>query len=175
MKAAFLFLLLTSPALAQNSPSQPAVASGCGAANARFDVKNVKGQDAPTQPEAGKALVYFIQDDSEYAGLFAPTTRAGVDGAWVGATHGNSYFAFSVAPGEHHLCASLQTSEGANPSSARALVHFTAEAGNVYYFRVKTKWHRDYANTVIDFTPVDSDEGMLLASTFSLKTSRPRN
>jgi len=71
--------------------------------------------------------------------------------------------------------ASLQRSEGANPSSARALVHFTAEAGNVYYFRVRTKWHRDYASTTIDFAPVDCDEGMLLASTFSLKTSRLRN
>jgi uncharacterized protein DUF2846 len=174
MKAALLFFLLASPSFAQNKLAEPAVAPGCGAEDAKFDVKTVKGQHASAQPDAGKALVYFIEDDSDYGGFFKLTTRAGLDGAWVGATHGNSYFYFSVAPGEHHLCASWQTAGVSEQDHTRAVAHFTAEAGKVYFFRVKNKRNRDYGTGVIDFAPLDSDEGLLLANTFALTTSRPR-
>ena len=56
-----------------------------------------------------------------------------MDGAWVGANNGNSYFALTVDPGEHHLCASWQSSV----SRAKKNIDvgsFTAEAGKVYYF-----------------------------------------
>jgi hypothetical protein len=41
----------------------------------------------PSQPESGKALVYFIEDDSTFNSSPKPTTRAGIDGNWVGVTH----------------------------------------------------------------------------------------
>jgi len=173
MKTTLIFFLFASPVLAQNKFADAAIAPGCGAEDARFDVKTHKGQHPIAQPETGKALVYFIEDDSEYGGLFGPTTREGLDGMWVGATHGNSYFYVSVAPGEHHLCASLQPVGDSDKTQTRAVAHFTAEAGNVYYFRVKNSWRRDYGPVgagVIDFAPLDSDEGLLLASTFSLST-----
>jgi len=53
-----------------------------------------------------------------------PTTRAGVDGEWVGVAEGFSYFIFSVYPGEHHLCASWQTWVGSGVDAA----HKTAAA-----------------------------------------------
>jgi hypothetical protein len=37
------------------------------------------------------------------------TVRIGLDGTWAEASHGKSYFAFSVTPGEHHLCANWQS------------------------------------------------------------------
>jgi hypothetical protein len=174
MKAAFILLLLASPALAQNKDR--AVAPGCGAVDAKFDVKKVKGQHPISQPDAGKALVYFIEDDTDFDSIFKPTTRAGLDGAWVGATHGNSYFYFSVEQGEHHLCASRQSTEDPGQTLTKAVAHFTAQAGNIYYFRVKNRWHRDsvFGQHVIDFVPVDSDEGLLLASTYSPVTSHLR-
>jgi hypothetical protein len=176
MKAALIFLLLASPAFAQNKLTDTAVAPGCGAEDAKFDVKKVKAQHPAVQPDAGKALVYFIEDDSDFDWIFKPTTRAGLDGSWVGATHGNSYFYFSVAPGEHHLCASRQSTEDSGQGHTRAVAHFIAEAGNVYYFRVKNRWRRDYGSgeTEIDFAPLDSDEGLLLSSTFVFTTSHPR-
>jgi len=48
-----------------------------------------------------------------------------MDGAWVRANHGNSYFALSVEPGEHHVCVTLQSSLVAQRVE---LAHFTAEA-----------------------------------------------
>jgi hypothetical protein len=170
MKAVLLLLLLASPAFAQNKLTDTTVAPGCGPDAAKFEVKTDRGQHPVAQPDAGKALVYFIEDDSEYGSNPKPTTRAGVDGNWVGATHGNSYFYFSVDPGEHHVCASWQTAVALGQGHKTAAAHFTAEAGNVYYFTVKNTWVRDLGNAGISLEPLDSDEGLLLASKFSLST-----
>jgi hypothetical protein len=71
---------------------------------------------------------------------------------------------FSVAPGEHHLCASWQ-----GKSQTRAVAHFTAETGKVYYFGVKNR-AGTYQAYGIEFGPLDSDQGLFLASTFPLST-----
>jgi hypothetical protein len=174
MKAVILFFLLASPAFAQNKPTETAVAPGCGAEDAKYDVKTDKGQHPMTQPDVGKALVVFIEDDSDFGSTPKPTTRAGLDGGWVGATHGDSYFYFSVDPGEHHLCASWQRTVILGQGHKAAAAHFTAEAGKTYYFRVRNSWHREHGTARIDFTPLDSDEGLLLASKFALSTSHPK-
>jgi hypothetical protein len=172
MKRTVLFFLLVAPVWGQSSIAQNAVAPGCGAEDERFDVKMHKGQHPTAQLEEGKALVYFMEDDSDYGPLFKPTTRAGLDGVWMGATHGNSYFYFSVAPVEHHLCASWQPEDASKPSHTRAVAHFTAEADEVYYFRAKNMWTREYGAGEIEFAELDSDEGALLASSYSWSTFR---
>ncbi len=174
MRAVLLLFLLASPAFAQNKFRDTAVAPSCGTDDARFDVMANKHRHPVAQPDAEKALVYFVEDDSNYNAIFKPTIRAGLDGAWIGATHGSSYFYFSVAPGEHHLCASWQPVDAAEKSRARALAHFTAEAGHVYYFRAKSHWNGNYGALDINFEPLDTDEGQLLASTFSFSTFHPK-
>jgi hypothetical protein len=42
---------------------QTRVAPGCGTDEARFEMTKVKDRRPVTQPEAAKALVYFIEDD----------------------------------------------------------------------------------------------------------------
>jgi hypothetical protein len=58
-----------------------------------------------------------------------------------------------------------------------ALAHFTAEAGNVYYFAVKNISMRDgsmiYSNDATLF-PIDIDEGKYLTSWFPLVESRQK-
>ena len=109
--------------------------------------------------------MYFFEDDSEYAWVPKPTTRAGLDGQWVGATHGNSFFYFSVDPGEHHLCASRQTAEGQKIAAA----HFTAAPGGVYCYRVKNVLGRDRP-AIIKLDPLDTDEGQLLVNEYPFST-----
>jgi hypothetical protein len=171
MKVALVALLAVSAAWAQDKPMGSAVAPGCGAIDAKFDVKADKAQHPVTQAEAGKAVVYFVEDDTHFQSTPKPTTRIGVDGAWVGANHGNSYFYFTVEPGEHHLCASWQSTVGIGSRNKSAAAHFTAEAGGVYYFSVKNSWLRDSMIMGIELVPLDSDEGQLLASKFSYSTS----
>jgi len=160
-------LLITSSALAQTAS---AGAPSCGDPNTEFKVKTDMEQRHP-QPDSGKALVYFIQNDLEFESRPRPTTRMGMDGHWVGATHSNSCIHVPVDPGMHHLCASWQ---GQDENQEAAAAHFTAEAGGVYYFQVKNKFLRVNGSRIISLTPLDSDEGQLPADKFSLATSQPK-
>ena len=164
--------LLTSLAFAQSDGSLGA--PGCGPPNAKFEVRTEDGQQRAAQPEAGKALVYFIQDDSDFNSRPRPTTRMGIDGSWVGATQSNSYFYVSVDPGVHHLCASWQTTVVLGQGHKTAAAHFTAEANGVYYFEAKDTWWRDGGLAGIRLKPLDSDEGQLMASKFSMSVSQPK-
>jgi hypothetical protein len=56
-----------------------------------------------------------------------------------------------------------------------AAAHLTAEAGGVYFFRVKNKWERDFGFKAISLHPLDPDEGQLLASKFAYSTFRLKN
>jgi hypothetical protein len=174
MRTMLLLFLMATPALAQSSTTGSAVAPGCGTVDTQFKVETDKDQRAAAQPVEGKALVYFIEDDTEFGSFVKPTTRAGVDGEWVGATHGSSFIHFSVDPGERHLCANWQAEIIVTPGRQVAAAHFTAEAGVVYYFRVRNTLVRSAGTAAIDFEPLDSDEGQLLVRRYSLMTSHPK-
>jgi hypothetical protein len=154
-------------------------APGCGVDSGKFAVETDTGSasgQTPAQAEPGKAMIYFIEDDSNFASFPKPTTRMGVDGKWVGATHGNSYMAFAVDPGEHHLCASWQFGVILGKGKMASAAHFTAEAGRVYYFQVKNTFIRGDNSAITDMklTPLDSDEGQLLAGKYAVSVSHPK-
>jgi hypothetical protein len=174
MKAALLVLLLASPVFAQEKMADAATAPGCGDEKIKFAVRTDNTERPTAQPEAGKALVYFVEDDSEFASIPRPTTRSGIDGNWVGATHGNSYFYVSVDPGEHHLCATWQRRVIMTGGLRTAAAHFTAEAGQVYYFKIKNTWNRAVGTANISLKPLDSDEWLILEKRLSFSRSRPK-
>lgn len=156
---------------------------GCGPDNIKFDVSTKKVQGAATAPDAGKALVYFLQDDVRYGARPRPTTRFGVDGTWVGATHANSYFYVFVDPGEHHLCANWQSDvtglSYVGPKRSTAATHFTAEAGKSYYFRARDIVYaipgRGLASEPeVLLSQMDSDEAQVIINSFSLSSSRQK-
>jgi hypothetical protein len=167
-------LFQTSSAVAQSNPSGNVGAPGCGDPKIKFEVKAEKPGSA-AGPEAGKALVYFIEDDTSFNSIPKPTTRLGVDGEWTGATHGDSYLRVSVNPGVHHLCASWQSSLPApGQGSQVAAAHFTAESGGVYYFRVTNRLvpgPDGPGGATMTLAPLDSDEGQLQANRFKLSVS----
>ena len=146
----------------------PAVATAaCGPENVSFNVKLDESQHTLAQPQPGKAWVYFIQEKGSDA--LGVTTEIGLDGAWVGANKNSSYFAMSVEPGEHHLCASVQSHRG-HPVG---LVHFTAEAGGVYYFNARVVYGEEAAANLF-FGAVDSDQAKYLIASFPLSVSNPK-
>jgi len=104
----------------------------CGDSNAKFDVKTVKDQPVLAPHEAGKALIVFIETMKHDKVII----RFGVDGNWVGANKGNSYFVFAVSPGERHLCAAPQSTTGSVAKQV-GTGSFTAEAGMVYYYQAR--------------------------------------
>jgi hypothetical protein len=187
MRVSLLALLLTStfvpfanaaPARAKQTNSLGA--PGCGPAEIKFEVETDESRHAAPAPDAGKALVVFLQDDAKFDSRPRPTTRFGIDGTWVGATHANSFFYVAVDPGEHHVCANWQNRASLlTPTRATAAAHFTAEAGKTYYFR-----GRDIAITgergavvsepEVKLEPLDGDEAQILMRSFTLSVSRAK-
>lgn len=123
--------LSAAPALAQEDAAAALTAAGCGPSEQLFKVKTTDLQHPMGKPEPGKALVYFFVD---YEGAF--TMRVGVDGSWVGANNGKSYFFFQVSPGQHNLC--TEESDDFKKSTQRVgeAMQLNAVAGETYYVRL---------------------------------------
>jgi hypothetical protein len=167
MRFIVLAMLFAASASAQAPPVAPP--SACGHENVSFKVKLDESQHTLAQPDPGKARVYFVHDAGTSITLGYPTVKLAMDGAWVGANHGNSYFSVSVEPGEHHVCVTLQSSLVAQRVE---LAHFTAEAEKVYYYRTQLVTSRSVE--LLELEPIDSDQGKYLIATFPLSVSQPK-
>lgn len=143
----------------------------CGSDGTTFNVKTQKNRPAPAPPAAGKAQFVFIEAlDKDLAcwSCGTPTSRFGMDGAWVGANKGSSYFTVDVSPGEHHLCADWQSAFGSLKDKL-GMADVNAEAGKTYYFEAKVTLHvHQYgtganSSSEVDqgfhFKQADDDEG----------------
>ena len=158
-----LFGLFTTPVFAQDPLASN---GGCGPDEGQYDVSTSKSR--PTaQPEPGRALVYVIEDIER-----GPTMRVGLDGSWIGANKGKSYFFFPVDPGDHQLCTKWQSNvfkkTAERIGSATAL---KAEAGKVYYFRIQV-YERSERDSTVKLEPVEPAEGQFLVSSSWFSTSR---
>lgn len=111
-----------------------------------------------------KPLVYFFTDFDT-----APTMRLGVDGKWVGANDGRSYFFFQIDPGEHSLCTDWQTGTFKKTSQriGEAML-LNVEAGKTYYLRLTFGYQR------LRLELADEAEGHFLISSSQLATSQPK-
>jgi len=133
MRTMIAILAVTLSATIQSSAST--WPDACGKDSTQFKVKTSKKQAELVAPEAGKALIIFTESVSGDFGT-DPVARFGIDGSWAGANKGASYFAVSVDPGEHHLCAVRQSgakSDRINVGEATV----KAESGNIYYYDFK--------------------------------------
>jgi hypothetical protein len=117
-------LLATAHAWATSLPAS------CGPNDVSFNVNTQKG-GALSSASPDKATLVFVQRNSRCVGC--STTRVGVDGAWVGANKGNSYFAVAIDPGEHHVCANWGAPL-ARVESKIGLTELQVEAGKTYFF-----------------------------------------
>jgi hypothetical protein len=171
MKVLFALILIASPCLAQTNvpPTNPEAA--CGANDVNFQVKaDPRGQHLPIA-DPGKALVYFIETPRVELFSGTATVKIALDGAWVGANHGDSYFFVTVEPGEHHLCARWQSSVASEQQVA--LNSLTAEAGMTYYFRTRVTGDNRVGYS-LDLAKTNSDEAQLLIARSPYSISRAK-
>lgn len=170
--AACFVLCACSLTVAQNQPAL----SACGPATAHFDTQTA----APPAiaPDGNKSQIYVIEVFDRLPNQLArPTLRIGMDGSWVGADKGNSYFTFAVDPGDHHLCANWQ-SVFRSYSKKAALAGFTAEAGQSYYFRARISERGGMSggsSFSLDLDQVNPDEGKYLVQSSAFRVSRVTN
>jgi hypothetical protein len=149
----------------------------CGDDKVKFDVATQKNQPAPAPPEAGKAQIVFIENENQMIGtMMYATVRFGLDGAWAGANYNNSYFAVTVDPGVHHLCASWQSSLKMIKKYVD-VASFTAEPGKVYYFAANVKVTPTGDNTAnydLGISQLNDDEGQYRVKAWKLANSKPK-
>jgi hypothetical protein len=167
MKRRFsLFLLCVSLACA-GSLWATSLPDSCGNEKVKFDVKTEEGQPAAAAPTEGKAQVVFIENENQLIGPFMhATVRFGMDGAWAGANYGNSYFALTLDPGVHHLCAFW---EGKNVE----VTSLVAEPGKVYYFAAQVTVESRHSVT-FGLSQLNEDEGKYRVKISKLSTSKPK-
>lgn len=168
---AILLLSFATVSLAQTQSVERAAAPGCGKDDVKFDVKTDKSRHPFPRPDPGKALVYFLQDDTDFLSSPRPTTRFGLDGSWIGATHSSSYFYASVNPGQHHLCAGWQSFVGLTTGQKSAAAQFNAEAGGTYFFVVRNHAMQERMPPGMKLHTLDPDEGQLLMSKYAFSTA----
>jgi hypothetical protein len=162
--ALFAFFVAALPAIAQDQAAAARTAAGCGPSQVLFDVKTDDSKHPVGQPEDGKALVYFLVDF-----VTAPTMRVGVDGKWVGANDGKSYFFFTAEPGEHNVCAEWQSSTFKKSSERIGeALHVTFEPGKTYYLRLNFIFQR------LQLALCDEAEGHFLIGSSLYSTSQPK-
>ena len=176
-------VLLSSCAIAQSIPEVAPVSAGCGPANIKFDVKLNKAEHQLLEPRPGKARVYIIEVFQKPPGEIGgtPTIRVGLNGKWVGANRGTSYFSFLVDPGEHRVCANWQSLQR-QLSHQHAVTNFVAEPGKTYFFKVQTHFELSNSGLSIpnevwsfDLKPITAEEGENFISASPLSISRPKS
>jgi Protein of unknown function (DUF2846) len=169
IRVLLVILVFASSSWAQTSIPLSQPEDACGPANVNFDVKfDYQGQHLPTY-NPSQALVYFVQTQNlDVINRF--TVRVAVDGAWVGANHGDSYFFTAVEPGAHHLCARWQSK--LSRAQVITLNDLDAEAGKTYYFRIKIAGER--AAFSFDLLKTNPDEARLLIERSPYSISQPK-
>ncbi len=169
MVAAIFLPVFASPLFAQDQ--QPAVSArgGCGPSDAYFDVKTDRQQHLVAPADPGKAIVYVFEDMER-----GPTMRVGLDGSWIGANKGKSYFSFSVDPGDHQVCTNWQSGTFKETSKRiGAAMTLKAEAGKTYYLRTQV-YERSEQDHNVKLELVEPAEGQFLISASALSTFRPK-
>ena len=161
-------VLLSSPLFSQNQVTLPPAA--CGDVPVSMAVSLDSSPHSVEPPEPGKARIYFIQDTGQWITVAYPTTKIGIDGKWVGANKKDSYFSVSVDPGEHHICAAIQSSF---ILGRREMAHLTAEAGKIYFYRTRILYSRD-GPEYFSLLAADSDEAQYLIESFPRATAHAR-
>jgi hypothetical protein len=156
MKSAIFSLLLCASLFsAVQARAKTILPDACGDDKIQFDVKTEKDQPPPAPPADGQAQIVFVEEQNARAGFHLVTVRYGVDGNWVGANYGDSYFVANVAPGVHHLCVNAQ-----GDRKAVGVTSFTAEAGKVYYYEASTTVTRSGGGMVTTNGPNGPSTGM---------------
>jgi hypothetical protein len=176
-------VILTTAAWAQDNSAALRESAGCGPNDIKFAVKRDSHLHPTGTPDPGKALVYVFGDselDNAAIHIGGLVTRVGVDGTWAGAYEHKSYAYFTVAPGEHRLCTSQQSSLKSRTDNASAIT-FMAEEGKIYYFRtqpsptaVADSAVSRVPNGQVDLAAVDPAQAQLMIPKWAYSTSQAR-
>jgi Protein of unknown function (DUF2846) len=148
--------------LAQQIDKHELESRACGPKNKEVHYAESAGKKEHPTPElpAGKALIYVIRPT--VVGMLIQTKLA-VDGDWKGVNKGDTYFFFTLDPGEHAFCSVAEN---------HAVMEATIEAGKTYYLQQHIEMGVMKARNEISF--VSADEGARKLEKLHLATWREK-
>jgi hypothetical protein len=112
--------------------------------------------------------------DGSVIGGNKATTRVGVDGAWVGANHGDSYFTLLVDPFHHSICTDWQSILYTR-SGLASVADLDAQGGEIYYFRLSVRDVTNYRSGDVGIEWIGKSEARLLMRKSEYATSPRRS
>lgn len=144
----------------QSDKSQELRLKACGTDSVNYIARTDKTQHPTPDAPPDKALVYVIR--STMIG-FKIHSKLAVDGKWMGVNRGDTYFFFTLEPGEHYFC-----SESENQSYLALAV----EPGKTYYLQQQVKpgiWKARTELVVMNEKEAKAKLAKVDLSTFELK------
>ncbi len=166
-------ILLLPSALAKT----PTLPPSCGPVKPVIRIRTSKHDHPPIAVAPGSATLVFVQRIPVCTGCSAGrvgVTRIGIDGSWVGGNEGNSYFAVTVTPGEHHVCAYWDTLELSGEDKLW-LTDLTAQLGHTYYYKVEVLPDWEQRQPMLRLKALQPDEANFLISGSSFATLAHKN
>ncbi|HLJ49006.1 MAG TPA: hypothetical protein VKU01_23490 [Bryobacteraceae bacterium] len=163
-------VLLACSAAAQDKTAEHEALAACGPAGVSFQVNGDKSHHPTPAPENGKALLYLTGD-----------AAFGVDGHWVGASTGKSYFTVSLDPGVHEVCA--RKSHWLpwfgiiyvwTKSTAYSVHELDTKAGETYYFGPQGGLSNPPSITSFELVRYNTAEGTRIVAASRFSTSHPK-
>lgn len=158
-----LMMLVVAPGA--NGAKLPA---SCGPQSTTVSVQTKKERKKLAAIPAGKARLVFVQQLGVCPGC--GVVRIGLDGKWVGANKGNSWFDVVVPAGEHHVCGFWNFSHTGLENRVR-LTELDAKAGQTYYFETSALTAQYEVNR-LRLTSIPRNEGAFLVLRSKVSLSR---
>jgi len=148
---------------------------GCGAENERIAVTTTADKPA-LKAALGKAVLVVFQNDNRYNANPRPTNLIGIDGQWVGATHGHSYIILEADPGLRHICTYWQGTSG--EGLVGAALRLQMDSGGIYYLEIADRFDGLGPAPVGNRRPattlqlLDPDQGELMRRSYELAVAK---
>lgn len=150
---AFLCIALFAP----NSVGEQWPAS-CGPKDEAYDLTIERAVAPEPSAPSEHAAVYFL---TKLSRLNRASYMVAIDGKWVGALRGDSYFRTTALAGIHHACLWVK-------HMRPTLLELNLAAGKTYY--VRGHWLKGFARANIGAELINPDEGAFLVSTSKRST-----
>lgn len=99
----------------------------CGSKEVNFSARTDKKQHPMPESAPDKAVVVVIRPTMMGQKI---QTKLAVDGKWIGVNRGDTYFFFTLDPGEHYFCSKAEN---------ESLLALKLDAGKTYYLQQKMK------------------------------------
>jgi hypothetical protein len=184
MKASIGVFLVCASVLFATQVQATTLPDACGSDGTKFSIHTQKNQTTPAGPDAGLARIVFIEQIEKQGPDLCfncnVETRFGVDGKWVGANKGNSYFIYDLPPGEYHLCVNWQSHIHSLAKNV-GVGSINVEAGDVYYFEARVVMKQRDAGfgrtedvNRLALTQLSEDEGKYAVKISALSRSKPK-